>query len=104
MEGRSTSSSLGPDQTSQSDPQVFDSELKTAGFRQVSIHTVERVWRSSTAEWLWQYLPGMSPGLSFVFDKLSPEETEAFGRAFIAQFEDGAVAIDGEAHIAIGVK
>ncbi len=87
-----------------SEPDVFESEMTKAGFRQVSIHTVKHVWGAPSAEWFWQYLPGLSPGLSFVFDKLSPEEIEAFGKVFINQFKSGPVAIEGEAHVGIGVK
>jgi SAM-dependent methyltransferase len=65
---------------------------------------LQEMRRASSAAWLWQHLPGMSPGLSFVFDKLSAEQTDAFGKAFIEQFKDGPVAVEGEAHVGIGVK
>jgi ubiquinone/menaquinone biosynthesis C-methylase UbiE len=46
-----------------SDPHIFESEMRKAGFRQVNIHTIKRAWTTPSAEWFWQYLPGLSPGL-----------------------------------------
>lgn len=86
------------------DPKVFESEMKKAGFRQVSIHTLTRVWTAPSAKWLQARLPELSPGLSFIFDTLNANEIEAFGKVYIDQFGDGPASLEGEAHIGVGIK
>ena len=86
------------------DPQVLAAEMENAGFKQVSVHTLTRAWTAPSADWLRHRLPGMSPGLSFLFDTLSTEESEAFGEALAAQFGDGPAIFEGEAHLGIGSK
>ncbi len=78
--------------------------MKEAGFRQATMSTVKRVWTAQSSNWFLKYLPGLSPGLSFIFDNLNPENIAAFGKAFADQFEHGQVGMEGEAHITLGVK
>ncbi len=86
------------------DPEVLERAMKDAGFQQVRVHTLERSWIAPSVEWLARRLPGVSPDLSFIFDALSAAEIEAFGQALVEQFGDRPASLEGEAHIAVGIK
>ena len=90
------------------DPEILRKGMLDAGFRQAYTYTAARPWLFSSAEWLWKYLPQLSPGIAYVFDPLAPEQTAALGKAFSediqSEFGEGSFALDAEALIGIGVK
>jgi ubiquinone/menaquinone biosynthesis C-methylase UbiE len=89
-------------------PEVFRSEMAAAGFRDVEIHTVTKVWRIPSPEWLWEHLPGMSPAVTVQLGNLTDAQLDAVGEGFKAalreRFGDGPVEVPGEAYIGLGVK
>lgn len=90
------------------DRATFESEIRDAGFGDVTIDTVARTWTTPSARWLWAHAPGCAPVYAAVFDRLDEATRDAVGRAFVdllsEEFGDGPVRIEREAHIAIGVK
>ncbi|MFQ5903228.1 MAG: methyltransferase domain-containing protein [Candidatus Binatia bacterium] len=90
------------------DPKRFESEMRNAKFKQVNIHTVTRVWTSPSPEWLWDHGKGMAPVITAIFKRLSPDEVAAAHKVFLeilhAEFGNGPVRLEADAHIGIGVK
>jgi hypothetical protein len=58
-----------------SEASLFRQYLERASFRHVRIEAVTREWRLPSAAWLADNFPGISPGLTFIFDALGPEKT-----------------------------
>ena len=86
------------------DPHVLEEALRNAGFTDVNVNTLQKTWTVPSVEWLRHRLPGMSPALSFIFDKLSAAELDAFGEALHEQFGERPARLEGEAHLAVGIK
>lgn len=82
------------------------SEMSAAGFRNINIHTVSRVWTTPSPDWLWQHATGFAPMITKVFDHIDAEKKNAVGAAFVRnlsdEFREGPVRIERQAHIAIG--
>ncbi len=82
------------------------SEMSAAGFRDINIHTVSRVWTTPSPDWLWQHATGFAPMITKVFDHIDAENKNAVGAAFVRnlsdEFREGPVRIERQAHIAIG--
>ena len=82
------------------------SEMRSAGFHEINIHTVSRVWRIPSPDQLWDYATGHAPDLTEVFDHIDATKKEAVRSAFMTnvshEFPDGPVYIERQAHIAIG--
>lgn len=82
------------------------SEMSAAGFRDIDIHTVSRVWTTPSPIWLWEHAPGFTPRIVDVFDHIDAEQKNAVGAAFVRnltdEFGEGPVHIERQAHIAIG--
>lgn len=82
--------------------------LERAGFHHVRIEAVTREWRLPSAAWLAENVPGISPGLSFIFDALGPEKTRRAQEMRVRQLEDdfknGDVRLPNEGLIAFAEK
>ncbi|HZD92300.1 MAG TPA: hypothetical protein VE224_19565 [Pseudolabrys sp.] len=65
-------------------------------------------WRLPSATWLAENLPGISPGLSFIFDALGPEKTRHVQAMLVRQlhddFKDGDVRLSNEGLITFAEK
>jgi ubiquinone/menaquinone biosynthesis C-methylase UbiE len=81
------------------------SEMSAAGFRNINIHTVSRVWTTPSPDWLWQHATGFNPTIADVFDHIDAEKKNAVEAAFVRnlsdEFGEGPVRIERQAHIAI---
>ncbi len=84
------------------------SEMSAAGFRDINIHTVSRVWTTPSPDWLWEHATGFTPRIADVFNHIDAEKKNAVGAAFVRnlfdEFPEGPVRIERQAHIAIGRK
>ena len=82
------------------------SEMRSAGFREINIHTVSRVWTTPSPDRLWDHATGHAPDLAKVFHHIDATKKDAVRAAFIRnvsqEFPDGPVHIERQAHIAIG--
>lgn len=87
-------------------PDGLAADLVAAGLEDVAVHTVVRGWCVPSADWLWAWLPHVSPVAAPLFRALDVERTEALGQAFVRrlrrQFGDGPLTLEGEAHIGLG--
>lgn len=87
---------------------IFKSEMQAGGFARVNVFTVTHVWTFSSPELVFNSFGSISPALARVFDKLKPAQYEAFKEALIRSLRnemgDGPYGLEGEAHIAVGVK
>ncbi len=83
-------------------------EMETAGFQQIRVHTLTRVWTTPSAEWLWEHVPTFTPGFAFIFDQLNALQIQTLGRTFKEMlrhdFGDGPVHLEGEVNIGVGIK
>ena len=90
------------------DRDVLKAEMISAGFSQVNLFTVCHVWSFERPELVFESLGGISPAIQPIFERLQPAQRESFRRAFVRHFTeeqgDGPFGIEGEAHIAVGVK
>jgi len=91
-----------------SEASVLKQYLERADFHRVRIEAVTREWRLPSAIWLAENLPGISPGLSFIFDALGPEKTRHVQAMLVQQlhddFKDGDVRLPNEGLIAFAEK
>ena len=60
-------------------------EVSIAEFRDINVHTVSRVWTTSSPDWLWEHATGCAPMISKVFDHIDAEKRKAIGAAFVKQ-------------------
>lgn len=67
-----------------SEASVLRQYLERASFRHVCIEAVTREWRLPSAAWLAENFLGISPGLSFIFDALGPENTRRVQEMLLA--------------------
>ena len=97
-----------PPSLSLSDRNVFKSELQAGGFAHVNVFTVSHIWTFPSPELVFNSLGSISPALARIFDHLRPTQHEAFRAALIrsirGEMGDGPYGLEGEAHIAVGVK
>lgn len=88
------------------DADILLSEMSAAGFCDINIHTVSRVWTTPSPDWLWEHATGFAPMITKVFDRIDTEKKNAVGAAFVRnlsdEFHEGPVRIERQAHIAIG--
>ncbi len=91
-----------------SEASVLKQYLERADFHHVRIEAVTREWRLPSPLWLAENFPGISPGLSFIFDALGPEKTRNVQNTLVRQlhddFKDGDVRLSNEALIAFAEK
>jgi ubiquinone/menaquinone biosynthesis C-methylase UbiE len=87
---------------------VFKSEMQAGGFARVNVFTVTHVWTFSSPELVSNSFGSISPALARVFGRLKSAQYEAFKAALIRSIRDemgdGPYGLEGEAHIAVGVK
>ncbi len=91
-----------------SEASVLKQHLERANFHHVRIEAVTREWRLPSATWLAENFPGISPGLSFIFDALGPEKTQRVQDTLVQQlrddFKDDDVRLPNEGLIAFAEK
>lgn len=90
------------------DPETLREEIKAGGFREVTIHTVTKIWTVPSAEWLWGQLPATSPALASQLGKVGAEHLDAVSKIFVAslqeEYGEGSMDLPSEALIGIGVR
>lgn len=93
-----------PARLSLQDPAVFAREMREAGFAGVEVQTVVHHWEVPTPEAAWEAMNGSSP----VFAAYDGGQISAIRPVYIdalrAEFGEGPVRLEAEAHIGIGTK
>ena len=91
-----------------SPPGVLETEMKSAGFSQVKVHTVTRVLEVDSSTALWEQLSSAAPPLKPLLDSIGPEKTraaqDAFEKILEEKFATAPRELSAEARIGIGVK
>lgn len=89
-----------------SDPEDLQARMERAGFKEVSVRQVVRMWTEATPEAMWDGLTRSNPVMPGILRQVGPEKAAAVRDAFIARIEpkmqDGQVALTGEVHLATG--
>ena len=93
-----------PPALSLQDPEVFAREMRQAGFARVEVRSVVHHWEAPTPEAAWEASEGSSP----VFATFTQEQLAAIRPVYIealrAEFGEGPVRLEAEAHIGVGTK
>ncbi len=93
-----------PTSLSLQDPDVFVREMRRAGFTQVEVQSVTHHWEVPTPEAAWEAIKDSSP----VFAAYAGEQMAAIRPLFLeeqrAEFGEGAVRLEAEAHLGLGTK
>jgi ubiquinone/menaquinone biosynthesis C-methylase UbiE len=89
------------------DPQVFEHEMRGAGFSEVRIHSISHAWEASSPEVLWESSQG-TPALTTLLESLDLASRRAVRDALFdilrQQFVNGPSRFSQEAHIGVGTK
>lgn len=97
-----------PPWLSLADRTAFKAEMQAGGFARVNVFTVVHLWTFASPERVFDALDSLSPGLACIFEALQPHQREVFRTAFMRRIReeqgDGPFGLEGEAHIAVGVK
>jgi SAM-dependent methyltransferase len=97
-----------PPALSLADPDLFKSEMQAGGFARINLFTVRHVWTFSDPQVVYDSLVGVQPAFARILETLDKATREAFRSAIIQSIRqeqgDGPYGLEGEAHIAIGVK
>jgi len=97
-----------PPALSLADPDLFKSEMRAGGFARINLFTVRHVWTFSDPQLVYDSLGGVQPVLASMLETLGEATGEAFRSAIIQTIRQeqgsGPYGLEGEAHIAIGVK
>lgn len=82
--------------------------LLSIGFAHAHVVSVRHLWTFESPEWLMKLMPSIAPGPAAFFETLTPEQKEAFQRAFVEDFRErqggGPYGVTNEALIAVGTK
>ncbi len=91
-----------------SDPKLLGEEMRGAGFREVRTHTVTHLASVDSPEFLWEKIVPASPVFEALLTPVGGDQRRAVGRALVdmlrAEFGDGPVKYQTEAHVGLGVK
>jgi hypothetical protein len=97
-----------PPWLSLADRGAFKAEMHSGGFPQVNMFSVTHLWTFASPEALFEALPSLSPAFSGILGSLQSDQREAFRTAFVRRIRadqgDGPFGLEGEAHIAVGIK
>lgn len=97
-----------PPWLSLADRAAFKAEMHAGGFPQVNMFSVTHLWTFASPEALFEALPSLSPAFSGILGSLQSGQREAFRTAFVRRIRadqgDGPFGLEGEAHIAVGIK
>lgn len=97
-----------PPWLSLADRGVFEAEMQAAGFAKVNLFTVAHLWMFPSPEEFFDALCSASPGFSIILDTLKPHQRTASRTAFVHLIREeqgeGPFGLEGEAHIAVGIK
>jgi ubiquinone/menaquinone biosynthesis C-methylase UbiE len=89
------------------DPDIFRTEMLTAGFSRVNMFTVRIVQTFDSPETFWPLLTD-SPAIAHVFNDMTEDQVQAFGDIFAelvrSRQGDGPYGTENEVRIAVGVK
>ena len=87
---------------------IFQSEMQAGGFAYVNMFTVAHIWIFSSPDVLFNSLNSVAPVIAPIFNNLAPDQREAFRKALSRKIQEeqreGPYGLEGEAHIAVGVK
>jgi hypothetical protein len=90
------------------DRTIFKSEMQAGGFAYVNMFTVAHIFIFSSPDVVCNSLDSVSPVVAGILNNLTPNQREAFGRVFSRKIREeqreGPYGLEGEAHIAVGVK
>jgi SAM-dependent methyltransferase len=88
------------------DPSVFEREMAAAGFGEVRVHSVVHTWTTPSAEAFWQTVQVASPVFTVLLERIGPEKRDAVRDALMgllhAEFGEGPVSLECEAHLGVG--
>jgi len=97
-----------PPWLSLADRSVFKLEMQAGGFSRVNLFTVAHIWIFPSPEEFFDALSNVAPGFSTTLGALQPHQRTASRTAFVRRIReeqgDGPFGLEGEAHIAVGVK
>ena len=97
-----------PPVLSLADRNTFRSEMQAAGFAYVNMFTVTHIWAFSSPDVLFHSLNSIAPAMARIFNRLALSQREAFRRTLDRRIreeqKEGPFGLEGEAHIAVGVK
>ena len=97
-----------PPVLSLADRTIFKSEMQAGGFAYVNMFTVTHIFTFSSPDVVCNSLDSASPVVAGIFNNLAPNQREAYRRAFSRKIQEeqreGPYGLEGEAHIAVGVK
>lgn len=97
-----------PPVLSLADRTIFKSEMQAGGFAYVNMFTVAHISTFSSPDVVCNSLDSASPVVAGIFNNLAPNQREAFRRALNRKIQEeqgeGPFGLEGEAHIAVGVK
>lgn len=89
-----------------SDPDDLATRMKNAGFRDVEVRQVERLWVQESPEEMWASMIRSNPVMPGLLEKVGTENAERVKEAYVARvrpmMRDGQVQLKGEVHLAIG--
>ena len=90
------------------DRNIFKSEMQAGGFTYVNMFTVAHIWTFSSPDVVVNSLDSIFPPMVPILDNLAPNQREAFqktlNRKMREEQREGPFGLEGEAHIAVGVK
>jgi len=97
-----------PPGISLADPDLFKSEMHAGGFARMNLFTVRHIWTFSDPHVVYDSLVGVLPGFAGMLAAGGQAAREAFRSAIIQAIRQkqggGPYGLEGEAHIAVGVK
>ncbi len=97
-----------PPGLSLADPDLFKSEMQAGGFVRINLFTVRHIWTFSDPQLVYDSLVGVLPGFAAMIENLSESERKEFRSAIIGSIRrqqgNGPYGLEGEAHIAVGMK
>lgn len=90
------------------DPDRLAREMTTAGFENVTVHTLEADSEMPGIEGGWRKLAETSPVLPGLIDRVGAEAVERIRQAFAELYEErygtGPVVLGGKAYLAVGTR
>jgi SAM-dependent methyltransferase len=90
------------------DRTIFKSEMEAGGLAYVNMFTVAHLWTFSSPDVVFHSFNSAAPPMVRVFNKLAPEQREAFRKVLHRKIQEeqreGPFGLEGEAHIAVGIK
>ena len=97
-----------PSVQSLADRNIFKSEMLSGGFTYVNMFTVAHIWTFSGPDVVFNSVDSALPVMVPILKHLAPNQLEAFQKGLRRKIQgeqrEGPFGLEGEAHIAVGVK